>query len=115
VVAEHHSDRAGTRAHVDRRAVRREQLRRAQRERLGVWTRNVDARVDQNPDAAEHRAAGDPCQRLAGQPARDHRVEFAHAISGGREQLGGLVIRREEAARSEPCGDPRVQCCAFAL
>ena len=102
---QHRRDRAGTAAEIHSGARRGHQRGRAARERLGVRSRHVDARLDDELEAAERGGARHPGQRLTGGAAGDQRVESDGFAGRGPDELVGF-LRGGDAARSlEPRDD----------
>jgi hypothetical protein len=104
-VAEDARDRAAARAQVQRGAAGAQALGRAAGEQLGLEAWDVDAGVDADAQPAEVGAAGDPGERLAGQPAGDQRLEPLLVAAGGVAQLAGLLAGGDEARGGQAVGE----------
>jgi hypothetical protein len=66
---------------------------------------DVDAGIDPDLQAAELDPAGDPRERLAGEPAPDERVQELGVAAGADEELFGLLVGRDEPGVGEQCGE----------
>ena len=97
-------DRPGPGAEIDRRAIRRQALHGATRERLALPARNVDTGIDADLQPAEHNTPGDPGERLSREATPDERVEKLNVPGRAGEELFRLLLCSDEPAGREPCG-----------
>jgi hypothetical protein len=65
---------------------------------------DVDAGLDPDAAPAELGAAGDPGQRLAGEPAGDEGVEPGGVAARRLDELGGLLVGGDEAVAGQQRG-----------
>src|SRR5207302_9171086 len=85
--------------------VSREALDGTKRERLALRARDVYTGIDAKLHAAEPDAPGDPGEWLAGQPARDERVEMLRVAGRACEEFFRLVVRRDESSSRQSLGE----------
>jgi hypothetical protein len=98
---QHGRDRADARAEIRGHSRRREERRRSSRQWLGLPSRHVDARCDEQSDAAEGDRPGQPCDRLTVGPTRDQVVEHVRVTGSSLDELVGFLARRDAARLCE--------------
>src|SRR5207245_11216398 len=95
----------GPGADIDRRPGVRQALDGATRERLALPAWNVHTGIDADLQSAEGDPPDDPGEWLAREATTDQRVE-THGIAGRDiEELGRLLLRRNEPGAREQRGE----------
>ena len=99
---EHGRDRAGARAEVDGDTSRWKERRGASRQRLGLSSRNVDARRDEHADVAERDRADQPRDRLTVDPTANQVVEDVKVTVGRADEFNSFLSSIDAARLDQP-------------
>ena len=88
---QHDRDRTDARTEIDGDPPRREHRRRPSCQRLGLSSRNVDARCNEQADVAERDRTCEPRDRLTVDTTRDQVIEGIGVITGCAHELSGFL------------------------